>query len=236
MIEYAALLSAALAGFVGSGHCVAMCGALSQSLTRACGAGCGVGSLRKNLSRVIGYGTLGAAVGGIGNGALHAARALEWRAAAQVSSGVLMLLIGATLLIRRQAFAPLEKPALRLMPLILRLRALLPKRAGFKRDIAAGLVWSLLPCGMVYAALSAAWLSASALQGGLLMLCFGAGTLPALLGIDHLIKRLQTPRLSQVLASMLLLLGLLSVLQPSGLLPRLQLLEGECLVVTSPIH
>ncbi len=236
MIEYAALLSAALAGLVGSGHCVAMCGALSQSLTRACGAGCAAGSMRKNLSRVTGYGIMGAAVGGIGNGALYAAHALEWRAVAQVSSGVLMLLIGATLLIRRQAFSPLEKPALKLMPLILRLRALLPKRAGFKRDIAAGLVWSLLPCGMVYAALSAAWLSASALQGGLLMLCFGAGTLPALLGVDYFIKRLQTPRLSRALASILLLLGLLSVLQPSGLLPNLHLLDGQCLVEARPIH
>jgi sulfite exporter TauE/SafE len=45
----------------------------------------------------------------------------------------------------------------------------------------AGLLWGWLPCGLVYSVLIWAMVSGSALQGALLMLAFGLGTLPALL-------------------------------------------------------
>ena len=247
VIEWPILVSAALAGFLGSGHCVLMCGAISESLNRAsnglasnglaskslasstlakinpatklraCGTRCG-GSITQNLSRIAGYALMGALVGGLGNGALHAARALELRAFAQIASGLIMILIGATLLFERKAFASLERPGLKLLPYLIKLRNRLPKRAGLTRDIAAGLLWSLMPCGMVYAALSAAWLSVSALQGGLMMLCFGMGTLPALLGLSHILLRLErAPRLKRSAGALVLLLGVLSLGYASGM-------------------
>ena len=217
MIEIPILFSALLAGFLGSGHCVLMCGAISESLNRACGSRCG-GSLCKNLSRITGYGAMGALVGGLGTGALSATRALEFRGYAQFASGIVMVLIGTTLLIERQAFAPLERPGLKLLPLLLKLRAKLPKRAGWTRDIGAGLIWSLMPCGMIYAALSAAWLSVSAVQGGLIMFCFGIGTLPAMLGLSGLTARLNhTPKLRRSAAILVLALGLISLGYASGI-------------------
>lgn len=216
MIEIPILISALLAGFLGSGHCVLMCGAISESLNRACGSRCG-GSLLKNLSRIVGYSGMGALVGGFGNSALTATRALEFRGYAQFASGIVMILIGATLLINRQAFAPLERPGLKLLPLLIKLRAKLPKRAGWTRDIAAGLLWSLMPCGMVYAALSAAWLSVSAVQGGLIMFCFGVGTLPALLGLAQILVYLQRSRqLRLASGAAVLILGLVSLGYASG--------------------
>jgi sulfite exporter TauE/SafE len=216
MIEIPILISALLAGFLGSGHCVLMCGAISESLNRACGSRCG-GSLLKNLSRIAGYSAMGALVGGFGNSALTATRALEFRSYAQFASGIVMIVIGATLLINRQAFAPLERPGLKLLPLLIKLRAKLPKRAGWTRDIGAGLIWSLMPCGMVYAALSAAWLSVSAVQGGLIMLCFGLGTLPAMLGLNAVLARLnQAPHWRRGAAISVLLLGLISLGYASG--------------------
>ena len=44
-----------------------------------------------------------------------------------------------------------------------------------------GLVWGWLPCGLVYSALIWALSAGGAVQGGLLMLAFGLGTLPNLL-------------------------------------------------------
>jgi sulfite exporter TauE/SafE len=41
-------------------------------------------------------------------------------------------------------------------------------------------VWGWLPCGLVYSALSWAAISGTAAQGGLYMLLFGLGTLPAM--------------------------------------------------------
>lgn len=226
-IEFPVLLSAAFAGFLGSGHCVLMCGAISQSLNRAsnafatnnrsCTSRCG-GSITQNLSRIMGYALMGALVGGLGNGALNAARSLELRAYAQIASGLIMVLIGATLLFERKAFASLERPGLKLLPYLIKLRAKLPKRAGLTRDIAAGLLWSLMPCGMVYAALSAAWLSVSALQGGLMMLCFGFGTMPALLGLGQMVLRLErAPKLKRSAGAFVLLLGLVSLAYAGGI-------------------
>jgi uncharacterized protein len=211
VIEYAALGGAFIAGLAGSGHCVAMCGPISTALGRGCGSAC-AGSLTKNLSRISGYALMGALVGGIGNAALLATQALAFRSTAQTISGVLMLLIGLGLLIDRRAFAILEKPARWLTPIIVRLRAHLPRRSGVGRDVAAGLLWSLLPCGMVYAALTAAWLSADWRQGALLMACFGLGTLPALLGVDWgLARARQTPRWRYVAGAAALALGGISI-------------------------
>lgn len=44
-----------------------------------------------------------------------------------------------------------------------------------------GVIWGWLPCGLVYSTLSWSLASGSALQGALVMLSFGIGTLPALL-------------------------------------------------------
>ncbi len=47
----------------------------------------------------------------------------------------------------------------------------------------AGLIWGWLPCGLVYSALFFAMSSDNIPQGFLIMVCFGIGTLPTLLGI-----------------------------------------------------
>jgi uncharacterized protein len=217
MIELTVLMSAALAGFLGSGHCVLMCGAISESLNRACGARCG-GSALRNMSRVAGYGLMGAMVGGLGAGALSATRALALRDYAQLLSGLMLVLIGATLLVNRQAFAKLEAPGRRVIPVLLKLHSKLPKQSSVARDIAGGLLWSCMPCGMVYAALLSAWFSVSAVQGGLIMLCFGLGTLPAMLGLSAVLSTLKRePQLAKIMAVVVLSMGIVSLGFASGL-------------------
>ena len=54
---------------------------------------------------------------------------------------------------------------------------------------AAGLVWGLLPCGLVLTALLTATVAASPADGALRMFAFGLGTLPTLLGISWLAAR-----------------------------------------------
>ncbi|MCL4748382.1 MAG: sulfite exporter TauE/SafE family protein, partial [Burkholderiaceae bacterium] len=49
--------------------------------------------------------------------------------------------------------------------------------------LAAGMVWGWVPCGMVYGVLVAALMAGGALQGAMLMLAFGLGTLPNLLAL-----------------------------------------------------
>ena len=54
----------------------------------------------------------------------------------------------------------------------------------------SGVVWGLVPCGLIYSVLPLAFLSGDPLSGALLMLAFGLGTLPNLLLISNLSARL----------------------------------------------
>jgi sulfite exporter TauE/SafE len=57
---------------------------------------------------------------------------------------------------------------------------------------ALGTIWGWLPCGLVYSVLVAALATGSPARGGLLMLTFGLGTLPALLAMGMAAVRLKT--------------------------------------------
>ncbi len=61
-------------------------------------------------------------------------------------------------------------------------RRLLPVNT-VPRALGLGALWGWLPCGLVYSVVLAALASGNALQGALIMLAFGLGTLPNLLAI-----------------------------------------------------
>lgn len=58
---------------------------------------------------------------------------------------------------------------------------LLPVRT-FKQAFLLGAVWGWLPCGLVYAALAVAATVGEPVKASMVMLAFGAGTLPAVMG------------------------------------------------------
>ena len=59
-------------------------------------------------------------------------------------------------------------------------QSLLPVRTG-SDALLLGFLWGLLPCGLIYSALALAVVSGNPLHAALVMLAFGAGTLPAML-------------------------------------------------------
>jgi len=64
------------------------------------------------------------------------------------------------------------------------------QQQGRKPHFLVGLVWGLVPCGLIYSILPLAFLSGDGVSGGLLMLAFGLGTLPNLLIISGFSARL----------------------------------------------
>jgi hypothetical protein len=64
-------------------------------------------------------------------------------------------------------------------------RRMLPVRRLID-SVALGFLWAWIPCGLVYSVLISAVATGNPIDGALLMLAFGAGTLPNLLGIGLL--------------------------------------------------
>jgi uncharacterized protein len=64
-------------------------------------------------------------------------------------------------------------------------RRIFPPRTLFQRFV-LGLLWGLVPCGMVYGALSIALLAGNSQGGAVVMCAFGLGTLPNLLLLSTL--------------------------------------------------
>ncbi|MFQ5536881.1 MAG: sulfite exporter TauE/SafE family protein [Gemmatimonadota bacterium] len=198
-----AITAAALAGFLGSPHCVGMCG----SFALACG-GRFDQTAAWHLGKISTYAILGA-LAGLGGGAIPGP---TW--IATVLSAGLVVWFAAAL----GGWVP--EPAVRIPGL-----TTLATRAARKGDLLSrflfGMANGLLPCGLVYATLGIAVASANPLAGALAMAAFGLGTVPALavfgLGVRRTVQ--QRPWARQILAGFVLAAGLWIVLRRGGMAP-----------------
>ena len=178
--------AALAAGLAGSAHCSVMCGGIATALgARNPAARMGPAArsaLGFNSGRLLGYAFVGAclellvqSLGGTVPGA-HYGSVLRLIAAAW------MLALALRLLLRKDVawverlgawcwrrIAPLAAPAMRLpAPL---------------RTLAMGMLWGFMPCGLVYSVLLVAASAPTVGDAVAIMIAFGLGTMPALLGI-----------------------------------------------------
>lgn len=79
------------------------------------------------------------------------------------------------------------------------------KPASLLSPYLLGLLWGLLPCGLVLTALIAAAASKSAIMGATSMFVFGIATLPSLFAVKWLAGRTQTRAWSRSLASLVMM-------------------------------
>lgn len=173
-------LGGLLAGLASSLHCVGMCGGIAASLMLTLAPDEKSQSRAATLmtaqaGRVTAYVAVGALLGLAGAGVYTlfdldlAHLVFRWIAAA------VLIWIGLSL---TGLLPPLSFLYRFLAPLTR--RVLRPASGGrFAGTFAAGLVWGLLPCAMVYAVLLYAMLSGTTSGGAMVMLGFGLGTLPA---------------------------------------------------------
>ena len=96
----------------------------------------------------------------------------------------------------------------------------------------SGMLWGLVPCGLVYSVLPLAFLSGDVLTGAALMLVFGLGTLPNLLLISKFSAALtqfgQYVWVRYIAASLLLLAGVFGLYR-AWYLPEALLKGGFCI-------
>ena len=183
-------LAAFLIGLSGGAHCFGMCGGIVGALTLGLPATLDRPLLGRlpfllayNLGRLLSYVVAGMLAGGVGAWATHLMSVHQAQLTLQILAGLFMILLGLYLAGWWMGLARVEQVGGRLWRRIEPLgRRLLPVRTP-AQALGIGLVWGWLPCGLVYSALVWAMGAGGALNGGLLMLCFGLGTLPALLAM-----------------------------------------------------
>lgn len=188
--------AAALSGLIGSPHCVGMCGGFG------CAAGGAQGFAAWTLGRLLTYSALGAAVGALG------ARlpGPGWLGTALAGAALLLLSLQLGGLLPA---LPARGPLARLGAAA----AALLRRPGTLARLGFGALTGLLPCGLVWAALSAPLVAGGAAGGALSMFAFGLGTTPALALVAGGVQRLavRSPAHRRALALGVLLLGALSL-------------------------
>ena len=191
MIEFS-VFAALLAGLLGGVHCAGMCGGIVAAFSfRADGS---VPPFRLHLGynagRVLSYTVFGALAGALG-GALALADVLPVQTALYVVAQIVMILLGLYLAGLSQSVLVFERAGgviwRRVKPLF---QKLIPV-STVPRALVAGMAWGWLPCGLVYSVLVSALASGSAVSGAALMLAFGLGTLPNLLGMGLFARQIQ---------------------------------------------
>ncbi len=179
-------------GFLGSLHCVGMCGPLVLALPQPQGeygrwAMLVSGRILYNLGRALTYALLGLGVGLIGG----AARFSGLQQVVSITSGVLILLW----LMLPKKIANNASVATGAAHLINKLRVLLSPvlRTHFlSSQFGLGVLNGLLPCGLVFVALAGALAQESVFASGGFMALFGLGTFPAMLFFSILTGKLKT--------------------------------------------
>ncbi len=219
----AAVIAAFVAGFLGSSHCIGMCGAIvvlfegGPESSKASGAW--LRRLSYNFGRATFYALLGAiaAVGGAvltkTIGVSQGLTLLRWLA------GLLVIAIGLNLLFNWQFTRFLESAGSGLWRKLSRFGKKVLPATTVPRALAAGFIWGALPCGLVYSAVALAATTANPISGAAIMFAFWLGTLPALLVIGESAQRLSRLKSNLTfrrIAGIIVILVGLAALLPMG--------------------
>jgi len=220
-------MTAFLAGLLGSGHCLTMCGGIAAAL--------GAGGVRRpwqpllyQLGRLSGYAIAGGIAGALGAAAGFAFALSRWSELLRLATALVVVLIGLDIALgsgslTRVLRAPERWGALLWRRIAPAARGRLPASPAL-RALALGLLWGWLPCGLVYSVLLAAAVAGSAGRGSATMVAFGLGTLPAMSGLSYLGRRL--PRrdgtLARLLGATLVACGLWTAALPLAVLTGAQ--------------
>lgn len=208
-MEVGLMLSALLLGIATGLHCIGMCGpiALSMGMSRQQGIRFQMQNLTYNLGRVVTYAILGAVVGLVGS----AFSLAGFQRYLSIGAGILLLVMAIF------SFGPknLSSQMTLFNGLFYKIKLGLSKllqRQNLSSRFFTGLLNGLLPCGMVYAALTAALGTGNIWQSSLYMALFGLGTIPFMFLVVWFGGMLSQDLRTKLLQWVPVLLGILGIL------------------------
>ena len=188
-------ISAFAAGLLGGVHCIGMCGGIVGALGFATvqqqkSLNFYAILLSYNAARISSYVLAGSLMGGISALAVYWLDIRLLQISMQWFAAMLMIVLGLYLAGWTSVLVHIEKAGAGLWRILEpQARRFLPVRS-IPQAFVLGLLWGWLPCGLVYSVLLWSVASANAVDGALLMLCFGLGTLPNLLAMGVFAQRL----------------------------------------------
>lgn len=208
------LWTALALGFLGSFHCIGMCGPIAIAVG---GNGTQAFLLNKivyNLGRSLTYALLGLLIGSLG----FSLSLAGIQQGVSIAMGLMVVLISLSYKKADQFLTiPVLSGAVRWIKSQLHRSLKSGSRLAF---FSTGLVNGLLPCGMVYMALVVAMGLQSPLMGAAYMFFFGIGTIPMLLGLmvsGSLLPALRRQQFQKAIPYLGVLIGLLMVFRGLGL-------------------
>lgn len=169
-------------GAVGSLHCLGMCGPIAMALPMGSKNAESrlAGGMLYNLGRIVTYSSLGLLLG-LAGGFLITPKI----------QSTISIVFGALILCYLLLPSRLKKTVSNKAPVqgfFLGLRKQLGRllSSGSNQSLfTIGLLNGLLPCGMIYLALTSSFLTGDAVSGSFFMAAFGAGTFPAMLAVTY---------------------------------------------------
>lgn len=173
------VLAAFLLGFLGSFHCIGMCGPIAIALPQHEGKKniIFISALLYNLGRVITYSIIGLLFGTLGKGLFIGG----FQQIVSIVTGSIIIIFVAFPYILPSKF---KQISVLKIPMIRNAFSKAFQMKSFLAYILLGLINGLLPCGFVYMALSGAMLTGTTINGSLFMALFGLGTIPAMLSLS----------------------------------------------------
>jgi sulfite exporter TauE/SafE len=210
-----------LGGVAGSLHCAGMCGGFPLALATGRHGRNWMRQLLYNLGRLntlVFIGLVSGAAGGalVGSGPVPVLERLL-----AVVAGLFMIVVGLEVLgLLAQVTA---RGAALAQATVGRLLGGTMRSASPFAPLALGVFNAFLPCQLVYAFAARAASTASPVEGMLTMLCFGLGTVPAMLGLGMTGLLARGPlraRLSLVSGLVVTTLGVITLLRGLDLIPH----------------
>jgi sulfite exporter TauE/SafE len=184
-------------GLLGSTHCIGMCGGIVGALTMGLPEDVRQSPLKLlpylftyNIGRLVSYSLAGLVVGLLSSSVSEFFQVGRFPIGGIVG-GLFMVALGIYIGGWLQTMAPLERLGSHFWRLIEPFgRHLMPVKSP-AQALGLGFIWGWLPCGLVYSTLALTATTGDAVKSALLMLAFGAGTLPMLLVMGGFAEKLQ---------------------------------------------
>jgi len=192
IIDLSALLTVFLVGLLGSGHCFGMCGGIAAGLgTLPVQDSTKAGSTQPrassailfNIGRILSYALLGMLSAWLLSSAGEMLSVPKWSMILRFVTALMIFLIGIQFLFNWQVLGFIERAGSHVWNHILPLATRAASLPGGGGRLLLGLCWGFLPCGLVYSVVLTASAAGSPFSGALVMLAFGVGTLPSMIGM-----------------------------------------------------